>query len=144
MNVVRLLLYLAVGYMVRSVVLFFFGTGGLVDFRALEAQEKALETNIQNLERINADLMEEQQALATDPQRLALLARELGYFREGDQVLELEGSVPAKRHFTVGTLVRVTHARRRADWIVKLLGLVVPVVVFAFRRRRRVHASFGH
>jgi cell division protein FtsB len=144
MKVVHLLLYLAAGFMVRSVALLFFGSGGLVDYHTLEAQKHKLESNIQNLRELNANLLQEEQALGSDPERLALQARELGYFREGERVLLVDDNSPSRRHFTVGTLVRITYGRQRRDWIAKMLGLVVPVVLFVVRistERRRRHAS---
>jgi len=144
MKLVRLMLYLALGFAVRSLVLFLFGGGGLIDYRSLEAQRTQLEQNLEELKAINATLLEEQRALASDPERLALQARELGYFREGERVVELGARVPPRRYFTVGRLTRVSLPGRRTDWAIKMLGLVVPVALFVVgisreRRQERAH-----
>lgn len=147
MRIARLALYLALGFVLRSLYLFVFGGGGLVDHHALRSQKQQLANNIENLRAINAVLMDEQQALASDPERVALQARELGYFREGERVLRLEGTAVSRVSFTVGRLVRVTPEKERRDWIAKLLGLAVPpglYVVSSVRERRRRGAPFHH
>jgi hypothetical protein len=125
--------------------LFFFGNGGLVDYRSLESYQRQLEGNLHELQEINAELMEEQRALGTDPERVALQARELGYFREGEQVIRLEGQSPPRRYFAVGMIIRARSERERSDWIAKMLGLVFPLVLFVAalardRRRNRAPA----
>ena len=75
---------------------------------------------------------------------MALQARELGYFREGEQVIRLEGYRAPRRYFTVGMLIGPRTERERQDWIAKMLGLVVPAALFAAalaRDRRRNHAT---
>jgi cell division protein FtsB len=145
MKLVRLLCYLALGFAVRSLVLFFFGSGGLIDYRGLEAQKAQLQKNIEELEAINATLLGEQRALASDPERLALQARELGYFRKGERVVDLGARVQPGGYFSVGRLTRVSLHERHGDWIIKLLGISVPVALFVVgvsRERRQDHAHF--
>jgi cell division protein FtsB len=142
MKLARLLVYLSLGFVVRSLYLFFFGGGGLADYRVLESYKRQLEENIGNLQAVNAELLDEQRALGTDPERVALQARELGYFREDERVVRLEGYAPAKRYFSVGSLVRARSMPERRDWIAKMLGLTVPLALFVAalardRRRKR-------
>jgi cell division protein FtsB len=145
MKLVRLLCYLALGFAARALALFFFGSGGVIDYRSLEAQKAQLSKNIEELEGINATLLEEQRALASDPERLALQARELGYFRKGERVVELGAPVQPRTYFSVGRLTRVSLHERHGDWIIKLLGISVPVALFVVgvsRERRQDHAHF--
>jgi cell division protein FtsB len=143
MKILRLVAYLALGFAARSLVLFFFGSGGLMDYRSLETQKAGLEQNLEELKAINATLLEEQRALASDPERLTLQARELGYFRKGEQVVQLGARVPPRRYFTVGRLARVSLREGHSDWIIKALGLVIPMALFIVsvsRERRHEHA----
>ncbi|MBN1835484.1 MAG: septum formation initiator family protein [Spirochaetales bacterium] len=146
MKIARLVLYLALGFMARSLYLLFFGTGGLVDFRSLESHREQLEGNLAELRRINAELMEEQRALGTDPERVSLQARELGYYRPGEQVVRLEGHGQPRRSFTVGALIGPRAKQERQDWIPKMLGLIVPLVLFvvALGRDGRRHRAPEH
>jgi cell division protein FtsB len=142
MKILRLVFYLSLGFLARSVYLYFLGSGGLADYRALEVYRDQLQANLKELQEIHEDLLEEQRALASDPEQVALQARELGYFRAEERVLRLDGYSPLRRYFTVGKLIRPAPEARRQDWIPKMLALVLPSFLYLFSlvRERRNHA----
>jgi cell division protein FtsB len=143
----RFVFLLASGFLVRSVVLLIWGSGGLSDYAQVARYRQFLETNLEDLKRINSDLRRELDALSSDPQSVALAARELGYFRDGERVFRFAGSAPISSSYTLGSLVRSRLPPERPDWAWKLAGLAVPIMLYLvglFLRRRSRHESRGH
>jgi len=149
MKAARLLLLLSAGFVLRSLALLLWGNGGLADYRQVEAGRARLAVNIEELKRINEGLRREVESLGSDPQRVALEARRLGYYREGERVVRFQEADPQARSWTLGALVRVRLPRERRDWIWKLVGLVLPLPAYALwayaiwsrgRRGGRFHA----
>jgi cell division protein FtsB len=145
MKAARLVLLLSVGFMLRSLALFLWGGGGLGDYRRVEAGREQLAANIEELKRINSGLRREVESLGSDPERVLLEARRLGYFREGQRVVRFQGLAPRPSSFTLGALVRVETPRERRDWIWKLAGAVVPLAAYAgwALRRKLRHTSIA-
>jgi cell division protein FtsB len=146
MKAARLVLLLSVGFLLRSLSLFLWGSGGLGDYRKVEAGRGQLAANIEELKRINSGLRREVESLGSDPQRVALEARRLGYFREGERVVRFQGEAPQPSSFTLGSLVRVQLPRGRRDWIWKVAGVVLPLVAYAFwaSTGRALRRRLGH
>jgi cell division protein FtsB len=145
MKAARLVLLLSAGFLLRSLSLFLWGNGGLADYREVEAGRGQLAANIEELKRINSGLRREVESLGSDPERVALEARRLGYYREGQRVVRFQGAAPRPSSFTLGALVRVQIPRERRDWIWKLAGAVLPLAAnaaWALRRRLR-HSAVG-
>ena len=119
MKAARLLLLLSAGFLLRSLSLFLWGNGGLSDYRKVEAGRAQLAANIEELKRINSGLRREVESLGSDPERVALEARRLGYFREDQHVVRFRGRTPPPGSYTLGALVRVRAPRERRDWPLK-------------------------
>ncbi len=132
MKAARLVLLLSAGFLLRSLSLFLWGSGGLDDYRKVEAGRRQLAANIEELKRINSGLRREVESLGSDPERVALEARRLGYFRAGERVVRFQGEVRQPSSFTLGSLVRVQLPRERQDWIWKMAGVAVPLAAYAF------------
>ena len=140
MRAARLVLLLSVGFLLRSLSLFLWGSGGLGDYRKVEAGRGQLAANIEELKRINSGLRREVDSLGSDPERVTLEARRLGYYREGQRVVRFQGEVRRPSSFTLGALVRVRLPPERRDWIWKTAGVVVPLaayVLWSLRRPRK-------
>ncbi len=143
----RLVLLLASGFLVRSLVLFIWGSGGQADYAQVARYRQFLAANLEELKSINSDLRKELDALSSDSERVALAARELGYVREGERVYRFAGSAPVSSSYTLGSLVSPSLPPKHPDWAWKLAGLAVPLALylagFIFNRRSR-HESRGH
>jgi len=131
MKAARLVLLLSAGFLLRSLSLFLWGNGGLSDYRKVEAGRAQLAANIEELERINSGLRREVESLGSDPERVALEARRLGYFREDQHVVRFRGRTPPPGSYTLGALVRVRAPRERRDWPLKLAGILLPLAAYA-------------
>ena len=140
MKIPRILVYIILSFVTASLLFLLFGSGGVADYRRLLGYRATVQENIDELERINRDLLAEVRALGSDPERLRLQARELGYFREGERVIRISGHERGKNYYTVGTILRRKPRPPRADWPFRAVGLALPfllAVVSATVRRRK-------
>jgi len=146
MKVPRIVAYIIFSFIVAAALYFLFGRGGLLEYRRLATYSGSLQDNIDDLERINSELLSEVRALGSDAERLTLQARELGYFREGERVIRI--SDDSRRHstYTVGRVLRRKTKQLRADWPFRATGLGLPVllVLVSVSVRRRKNRETGN
>ncbi len=123
-----------------------FGDNGLSSYRELEKYKASLEENVDSLSVLNGSLSSELDALKNDPGRVEVMARDLGFFKDGENVLRL--SRPASRGYSyqVGSLVKPAREKTGGSAWVKTsaaaAAAVVLVVLFIARgahRRRHGH-----
>jgi len=100
--VVPLTLYAA--FVASSLCIYALGSWGVRQSQALEEHAELLRANIQNLEVTNVDL-NRQLRLLEGADTVRLLARELGYFREDEQVITVDSHAPRRSLYQVGSLV---------------------------------------
>ena len=129
MKVPRIVIYVIFSFIVVATLYFFFGSGGLMDYRRLSAYQESLQENINDLERMNGELLAEVQALGSDAERLTLQARELGYFREGEKVIRISSEGRKKSAYTVGKVLRRKAKPPRADWPFRAIGVGLPALL---------------
>ena len=144
MKVPRIAVYTILSFILAAALYYFFGSGGVLDYRRLAAYRGALEENIDDLEHTNGQLLSEVQALGSDAERLTLQARELGYFREGERVIRISDNSRPKSIYTVGKVLHRKIKKPRADWPFRAIGLGLPVLLVLVSvsvRRRKNHES---
>ncbi len=144
MKLLRLFLFIAAGFITSSLLTFLFGSGGVMEHLRLQRYRASLQGNLDDLQEIHSRLLQELHALGTDPQRIALQARELGYFRPGEQVVRVEDSAPRESYYTVGRIVRQSAPENRWDGVFRIAGLALPAVLYLLSfliRRRRARAG---
>lgn len=137
MRLPRLILYVAVGYVFASLLAFVFGAGGLLEYRTSAGYREQLQRNIEELEGSNLRLLAELEALRSDPELLRLRARELGYFREDERVIRIEGAGAPRNFYEVGRLILRQPQAARASWVFRAAGLGLPAVLVVLRALRR-------
>jgi len=127
----RLLPILLLGFLVASLLIYLFGDSGLLSYRALGEYREKLAENVDRLVSRNEALSADLESLRLSPERNALMARALGLYRPGDQVVKLEGLVIPKERYAVGDLLRLRKNREtRSIWF-KALGLGVSAILSA-------------
>jgi len=144
MKVPRIAVYTILSFILAAALSYFFGSGGVLDYRRLAAYRGSLEENIDNLEHTNGQLLSEVQALGSDAERLTLQARELGYFREGERVIRISDNSRPKSIYTVGKVLHRKIKKPRTDWPFRAIGLGLPVLLVLVSvsvRRRKNHES---
>ncbi|UCF98788.1 MAG: septum formation initiator family protein [Spirochaetaceae bacterium] len=146
MKIPRIVVYILLSFVLTSSLFLLFGGGGVLDYRRLLIYRGSVEENITDLERINSELLAEVQALGSDPERLTLQARELGYFREGERVIRIAGNRRVNSYYTIGKVLRRKPKVPRADWPFRATGLGLPIlfVLVSMAVRRRKNRETGN
>lgn len=133
MRLPRLAVYLAIGFGVASLLTFLFGEGGVLEYRGAVGYRRQLEQNIGELKRINGQLLEDLEALRSDPELLRLQARQLGYFREDEHVVRIQGRTQPSNFYAIGRIILRKPAARRPVWYFRLAGFGLPAVLLVRR-----------
>ena len=128
----RLLPIFFAGFAIASVCIYFFGDSGLLAYRRLDEYRQALATNVEILQARNASLAEELAALRDDPQRSLVMARDIGLYQAGDQVVKIEGFTPAALSNEVGALLKLRKSTTSRNTIFKAAGIGISSLLAAF------------
>jgi cell division protein FtsB len=109
------------------------GQDGLWAKRQLEAQKHEISLRTSEIMRINMDLLLEYQALKNDPDVIASYARKMGYVSNGEKLVKINGlPVHAQTVYTTGTVLKRHELRYIPEWICKLSGIGVGLLVMLF------------
>jgi cell division protein FtsB len=147
MKVMRRILFpIAMGFLFSSLLLYFLGDAGVVEYRAMTAYKESLKANVDSLTSLNDRLKGELEALQDDPGKLEVLAGELGLYRGGDRVIRLEGAASSSVSYEAGNLLRLSRHGDARNPILKASGMGLSALlaglsfVAARRRKKRENA----
>lgn len=115
------------------VVSFFAGQAGLLAYRDLSLRIAEMEENVVSLKNENARLAELRLSHASDPDRIAREAREIGYLRPGEKILVLPSALRIaqdKVAYRRSEPLRMGPSTGLPDRLVKLLAALSAVAVF--------------
>ncbi len=125
----RLLPIFIVGFTVASVLIYFFGDSGLVAYSRLDDYRRQLAANVDKLQTRKATLASDLANLRDDPERSLVMARGIGLYRGGDEVLRLEGLARPTVSNEVGDLLRLQRHAASRNNIFKAIGIGVSLVL---------------
>ncbi len=128
MRLLRIVLSLYAGMISVFVLLFFLGDAGMGKYSDLNRYKQALEENILELKTINVSLNQEFKSLGTDPEKIKLLARELGYFAAEDRVIRVEGFSTRRSFYKVGKII--FPYRESRFHLPRILGIIITVLFY--------------
>jgi cell division protein FtsB len=136
-------------FAMASSLIFFCGDSGVLALRSLEAYKSRLTANVASLQQRNRALSAELSRLRDDPERSVVLARDLGMYRSGEEVVRLIGVAPRPTLYTVGDLLRMRKPSDTRSAIFKgtAVGLAALLLAYALISARaskaRAHGSGG-
>jgi len=140
----RLVPIFLAGFIVASVLIYFFGDSGLVAYWHLEDYHQQLAANVDKLQARETILASELANLRDDPERSLVMARDIGLYRGGDEVVKLEGLARPAVSNEVGDLLKLRRSKSSRNIIFKATGIafsgflaVFGAVSGRFSRRRR-------
>ena len=137
-------------FLVASVLILLFGDSGLIAYNDLESYRQRLALNIESLQQRNRNLAAELADLKGNAELNIVLARRLGLYRPGDEVVRLEGASPRVEHYVVGDLLKLKKGGDARSAVVKIVAIclsilfVTYVVISARASRRRLRGSQGN
>ncbi len=132
-----LLVFLA--FIMSSLLMYAFGDSGLTSYARLSRYHGKLASNVASLEDNKRSLQAELESLRTDPDRIVVLAREIGLYRPDDLVFRFDGTPQRIEPYSVGALLRLPEPGRPCGPWLKATGIavaVLPIGLAAFIRRR--------
>ena len=155
MSVPRLFYCTVAGLVIATVLSFLFGASGLFNYRDLRVYEAHVSAGTVALQDRHRSLQQRVAVLRDNPEALRLLARETGYFRSGETVIEVApapvdptaaaGARPEREFSDVAPLLQRTPPAPRDPFNALALGLFLGAGSFAalsmlraFRRRAPV------
>jgi Septum formation initiator len=138
----RLLLILVPGFVLASLLIYFFGDSGLLAFRRLDGYRQSLAANIVKLQSRSSSLNDDLVNLERSPEANLVMARQIGLYRAGDQVVKIEGMAGRVRSYEVGELIRLPRTKTSRNVIFKatgigISGVLAALVLLAGRSSRR-------
>lgn len=145
----RLLPIMIVVFLAASAVIFFIGDSGLLAHRSLDRYRETLAANVESLRNRNKELNAELSSLRDNPERTIVMSRSLGLYRQGDEVVKLEGVPPHSSLYAVGDLLKLQKTRETRSATFKAAAVGVCLLLFAFvffssrASRRRAHGGQG-
>ena len=109
------------------------GTDGLWADGQLREQKRILSSRAEEIQKINDSLFLEYTALEKDPDVIAGFARKMGYVRDGEKVVKINGLIPADEyHFETGTPVKSIEPYSLPEWFCKVSGLLMFFVTYLY------------
>lgn len=132
MRVIRLILSLYIGFLFGTGMLLFWGHSGIYSYNKLVNYRNSMEANIKELEQINQQLSNDIDALGSNPEIVALKARELGFFRDDEQVIKIQSYSTRGNTHRVGRLIYKTESKATRDIPVKMAAIFLPLFIYLF------------
>lgn len=129
----RVLVAALAGTAVYVLVSFTCGTDGIWANGQLREQKRILSARADEIQKINDSLLLEYSALEKDPDVIAGFARKMGYVRDGEKVVKINGLIkPDEYHFETGTPIRYMEPYSLPEWFCKISGLLMFFVTYLY------------
>ena len=126
----RLLISLYAAVIIYLLGNLFIGECGVMEKRKLADYRNMLSVNIGRLMRTGSTLEEHSLSLRSDPDMVALLARELGYLRDDEVLVSIEGFKGVPDRYTVGRTLTRSEYHGSREPVTRTLAGVAGILVF--------------
>ena len=121
------------GTAIYVLVSFTCGTDGLWANEQLREQKRILSARADEIQKINDSLSLEYTALEKDPDVIAGFARKMGYVRDGEKILKINGLINIDEyHFETGTPIKSIEPYSLPEWFCKVAGLLMFFVTYLY------------
>ena len=134
---ISLLIGLYCAFLSYSLMTYVWGENGLIAYQKLENYKESLESNIEDLQGVRKTLKGKTESLQSDPETLALSARDMGYYRENERIIYLEGYNSKKNLYVVGELMRPFSRDTVNPLVFRVFAVIVGVVGYIIARNAR-------
>ncbi|MDC7234807.1 MAG: septum formation initiator family protein [Spirochaetales bacterium] len=104
---------------------FLWGSTGLNALQEMESRKAVLEKNLSELSSINEQLNEDLLSLSSDPERIAVQSRNLGYIQSNEKMLFANLSSLGSSQLDVGKILHLESMDRENGNLVKVITLLI-------------------
>ncbi|MBR1402727.1 MAG: septum formation initiator family protein [Treponema sp.] len=129
----RLLVAALAGTAIYVLVSFTCGRDGIWADGQLREQKRILSARADEIQKINDSLTLEYKALDKDPDVIAGFARKMGYVRDGEKLVKINGLIAIDEyHFETGTPIKSIEPYSLPEWFCKVSGLLMFFVTYLY------------
>ncbi|MBB5225765.1 septum formation initiator family protein [Treponema ruminis] len=129
----RILVAALAGTAIYVLVSFTCGRDGIWADGQLREQKRILSARADEIQKINDSLSLEYTALEKDPDVIAGFARKMGYVRDGEKVVKINGLINIDEyHFETGTPIKSIEPYSLPEWFCKVSGLLMFFVTYLY------------
>lgn len=108
----------------------FFGEHGVFAYRELTAYQARLESNVEEMEETRNKLAERAGKLRSSAEAVALEAREIGYYRDDERPVHVEGFTPWQPGTEAGTLLKEPEPQPNRQPLFRVVALSSGLIAF--------------
>lgn len=108
----------------------FFGQAGVKEYNNLTGYRETLERNITDLRALNWRLSQEFKNLGTEPEKIRLLARELGYFGSEERVVRFNNLPEKNNYHEVGKLLKKDFRWNKNMLFIRIMNILLPLLFY--------------
>jgi cell division protein FtsB len=140
---VRIITSACIGYILYAILNFVLGNSGVAAMNELEQMKHELQLNIEIIEDNYETLSKELSGLRNSAERISIEARRIGYYRDNEGIIIIDGYEGRKKFYTLGKLVTVddTENSRKALFRAVSLSTVLVSLIIVFIFTKRSHTS---
>lgn len=129
----RILAAALAGTVMYVLVSFACGRDGVWADGQLREQKRILTARTDEIQKINDSLSLEYTALEKDPDVIAGFARKMGYVRDGEKIVKINGLVSVDEyHFETGTPIKSAEPYFLPEWFCKTAGILMFFVAYLY------------
>ena len=129
----RILVAALAGTAIYVLVSFTCGRDGIWADGQLREQKRILSARADEIQKINDSLSLEYTALEKDPDVIAGFARKMGYVRDGEKIVKINGLIALDEyHFETGTPIKSIEPYSLPEWFCKVSGILMFFVAYLY------------
>ncbi len=134
---ISLLIGLYCAFLSYSLMTYVWSENGVIAYQKLENYKERLESNIEELREVQEKLSIRTKSLQSDAETLALSARDMGYYRENERIIYLEGYKSKRNLYVVGELMRPFSREEVNPLVFRVFAVIVGIVGYIIARNAR-------
>jgi cell division protein FtsB len=108
----------------------FLGPAGYLSSKDLQEYSSILLENLDELDQLNRELQGEVEALTSDSETIRLYSRELGYYREGEQVIRFRDKKPQQIVNSPGRIISREVIEPTSEALFRAIALSLGLLFF--------------
>ena len=132
-----LLAALYAAFCVYSLQVILWGEQGYFAYQRLDAYSQKLEENLQSLEKIHTNLGREFGNLQHNSDTVALYARQLGYYEEGERGVKIEHMDLSNSYYLVGEMQPPFKQKRVNPAVFRVIAALFGISVYIIMKNRK-------
>jgi len=141
MKFYHILVIIYIGIILSSLLTLIFGDEGYMTLLYLKKHQEVLVKNIDELKIKNMQLQQELSLLSSDPEKIRILAREQGYYSEGENIIFFQRNDLSSYHYDIGKPVRNIKDGPSKNPALRIIGFAMSVFIIVLsillRQRKR-------